>query len=295
MLERLFPRPYRLARRDPAAPLRGWPKLAAEVAAHRLLVEPPPSAPVAEGELAALPEAARAFMRFQGVRPGQPKRWALRAGWRGRFRMAPARPWMPVEAVQYDLRAPVARFFHMRATMSGVLPVLARDTYVGGLGRMVVRVADLVTVIDGSGPEFDQGELVAWLNDCVLLAPSMLLGPNARFTHVDARAFDVAVTDEGNTVTGRVLVDDRGAPIDFETKDRWLSDPVDPRRLLRRRWSTPVESWQTIDGREVVARGSAVWHAPAGDFRYAELDLVPGTLAFDAMLDPGRAFHARAA
>jgi hypothetical protein len=235
-----------------------------------------------EAELTALPPAARTYMDFHGVLAGAPKRWSFCLGWTGRFRMAPDRPWMRIEAVHYDTRLPVARIFHMKWRLNGIVPVLARDTYVDGRGHMLAKLAGLVTVADGRGPEFDAGELVTWLNDAVLFAPSMLLGPSTRYSHVDARTFDVAFTDCARTVTARVSIDDRGAPVDFETTDRYLNDPGDPRHpLVSRRWSTPIEAWRRIGHQPMPTRGKATWHLPDGDFTYAEFEPVLGTLAFD--------------
>jgi hypothetical protein len=265
-------------------PLGGWGKLAREIAARGPFTEAPKAELTTGAELAALPPAARSLMDFYGVQAGQPRHWSFRVGWRGRFRMAPTRPWMPIEAIQYDTRAPVARFFHMRVRMNGILPVLARDTYVEGRGRMLGKVADLVTVVDGRGPEFDKGELVTWLNDCVMLAPALLLGPSTRWSHIDARSFDVSLHDHESTVMARVFVDERGAPINFETTDRFVADPDDPNhRYVRCRWTTPVESWQSISGRTYPARCRASWHLPRGEYTYAEFDLLPEALAFDVL------------
>jgi hypothetical protein len=166
--------------------------------------------------------------------------------------------------------------------MHGVLPVLARDTYADGRGRLLARVADLVTVADGSGPELDQGELVTWVNDCVLFAPSMLLGPATRWSHVDTTSFDISFSDRETTVTARVFIDERGAPIDFETTDRYLDDPDDPKhRLVRGRWTTPVETWQRIHDNSFPARARAMWRLAKRQFTYAEFELDPASLAFD--------------
>ena len=43
------------------------------------------------------------------------------------------------------------------------------------LRAMLGKAVGLVAVADGSGPEFDLGELTTWLDDAVLLAPGMLL------------------------------------------------------------------------------------------------------------------------
>jgi hypothetical protein len=200
---------------------------------------------------------------------------------------------MPIDAVQYNTRQPVARIFHMRARMN-LLPVLARDIYANGHGHMRAKIAHLVTVADGKGPEFDQGELVTWVNDCVLFAPSMLLAVSTTWSHVDARTFDLAFTDRGNTVTARVFIDERGAPINFESRDRYLNDPADPKHpLIRAPWTTPIEGWQRIYEHMVPARGRATWHLADSDFTYAEFDLDPASVAFDEL--PASAIGVRAA
>ena len=115
-------------------------------------------------------------------------------------------------------------------------PDVGRDTYLNGHGRMVGRLFDLVTIVDGRGPEFDIGELTTYLNDAILIAPSMLLGPATTWREVDDDSFDVTLTDAGRSVTGRVFVDKRGAPNDFSTTDRFADLPDG---LVRAEWRTP--------------------------------------------------------
>jgi hypothetical protein len=248
-----------------------------EVAAAGLPAGPGPTAPVQEADLAPLPEPARRYLRFMGV-PGRPRDWSFRVSFAGRFRFGAAQPWRKVETWQYNSSLDVARIFHMRMRF-GPVPLLGRDTYLRGRGRMVGKVLDLFTVVDGSGPEYDVGELVTWLNDAILFAPSMLLGPATAWSRVDEGSFDVALTDRDRTVRARVLVDGRGAVRDFSTTDRFYSEPGRP--PFRARWSTPIEGWQALDGRPVFSGGQAVWHLQQGDLPYADFRLVPGTLAFD--------------
>jgi hypothetical protein len=239
-----------------------------------------PLPPVSEDDLAPLPEAARRYLRFMGV-VGRPRDWSFRMGFVGRFKMRRDAPWKSCEVWQYDSGLVVARVFYMRLRFAGLLPVIGRDTYLEGRGRMVGRLLDLVTVIDGSGSEYDIGELVTYLNDLVLLAPSMLLGPAVTWEAVDDRSFDLSLTDRAQTVRGRVFVDDRGAPVDFETTDRFCEDPDEPRRLVRTRWTTPIAGFQPFDGRQIPTRGQAVWHPPQGAFAYVEFEFDPRRLAFN--------------
>jgi len=229
----------------------------------------------------ALPETVQRYLRHMGIL-GRPRDWSFRGRFTGRFRTGPDKPWRACRVHQYDTRLGVARIFHIRVRFGGLVPVLARDTYLRGRGRMLVRLADLVTLADGTGPEYDIGELVTYLNDAILMAPSLLLGPETRWTAVDDSSFDVALTDAGHTVTARVFLDEQGAPVDFSTTDRFCEDPENPGGPLRRtQWTTPVAGWRRVDGRCLPTSAQAIWHLPSGPFAYAAFDCAPDSLRFN--------------
>jgi hypothetical protein len=214
---------------------------------------------------------------------GRPRDRSFRARLRGRFRPGADAPWQRMDAVQFNSAAPaIARIFHMRLRMRGI-PVQGRDLYLHGRGRMVIRPLDLFTVSDGRGPEFDLGELVTWLNDAVMMAPSMLLCPAVTWSAVDDGAFDITLDDRGNRVRARVMVAPDGAVTDFVTDDRWYAEPS--AAPVRTRWSTPVDGWQPAPGgRMLPTSGRATWMRPEGPLTYAEVTFTPGDLAFN--LDP---------
>ncbi len=239
---------------------------------------PPPGRAVTAAEIAPLPETAQRYLRFMRV-PEQPRVESLRVAARGRFRTRPGAAWMSADSWQYNTREPIARAFYRTLRRASVLPVLGRDTYRDGRGRMQVRPFDLFTVEDAQGPEFDLGELVTWLNDGILLAPSMLLGGPVSWNAVDGESFEVAVSDHGRTARARVRVDAQGAPLDFETSDRFMFAPKAPPR--RARWSTPVAGITEVAGRPVAKGGRAIWHLEEGEFCYFELEFVRTTLAFN--------------
>ena len=238
-----------------------------------------PLAPVTEAELLRLPEPAQRYLRFMGI-VGRPRDRSFRASFTGRFKIKRSAPWRACEVWQYNTSPVVTRTFFMQLRLGG-LPVIGRDTYRDGRGGMLGKMLDLVTVIDGRGAEFDIGELVTCLNDVVLLAPSMLLVPTITWTAVDARSFDLSLTDHDHAVKARVFIDDRGAPVNFETTDRFCEDSSDPKKLMRARWSTPMEAFHDVDGRQVPTRGQAVWRLAQGDFTYADFELVSEGLAYN--------------
>jgi hypothetical protein len=132
------------------------------------------------------------------------------------------------------------------------------------------KALGLVTVDDGSGPEFDISELTTWLNDAVCPAPAMLLHPRTAWEAVGDDRFRVSVTDAGHPVSAEVFLDDDSRPRDFRTTDRWADLPGGP---VRAPWTTPVAGWTVVDGWPHPTGGAAVWHLPDGEFRYGEMTL----------------------
>ena len=255
-------------RRAAARPPRAFTRA---IGKARLPAAPVGTAPVTEADLAGLPPVAARYLRAMGV-VGRPRTWSLRAHFAGRFRRGPDQPWMRCDAWQYNSAIEVARLFRMRLMLSGVVPMWGWDTYRFGAGRMHGKLLDLVTVADGSGPEFDASELVTWLNDAVLLAPGMLLTPRVAWdSATDDNGFRVSVSDAGRTVGAEVLLGPDGRPRDFRTGDRYADLPGGPVRVP---WSTPIPGWDVVDGRPRQVGGAAVWQLPAGEFRYAELTLL---------------------
>jgi len=239
-------------------------RLVREVRAAGLSTEPAAPAPVTEAEVAGLPPVVQRYLRFMGV-VGRPRVRSLRARIDGRFRLRPRLGWMPAEAWQYNTNRDIARVFVMRVRLAGVIPWGARNTNRPAHGRMLGRLLDRVTVVDGHGGEFDIGELTTYLNDAILMAPSMLLTTATAWNAVDDHTFEVCLTDAGRTVRARVFVDRRGAPYDFSTTDRYAALPGG---LIQAEWHTPVADWTTLGGRPAPGTVAAVWHLPAGPLPY---------------------------
>jgi len=252
-------------------------RLSEEVRAAGLAVGGADSQPVTAEELAGLPGTVQRYLRAMGV-VNRPRDWSFGAHFTGRFRLRGRGSWMRAEVWQYSSAMEVARIFHMRIDFAGVVPMVGRDTYLRGKGMMHGKLLGLVTVARSEGSETDLSELVTYLNDAVLVAPSMLLRPNTSFAPVDDRSFDVTLVDAGQTVTARVFLDDVGRPVNFSTHDRYADLPGG---LVRAEWTTPIDGWQRDGDRLIFTRGSAVWQLPAGPLAYLDFRLVPGDVRYN--------------
>lgn len=238
----------------------------------------PPDYVISEADLVGLPRAAQGYLRRAGV-AGRPADWSFRLHGRGRFRLRRGWPWMPCESWQYNFSLPVTRIFHMRIDVAGLVPMFGRDSYLKGRGRMLGRLLDKVTVADGSGPDYDISELVTFLNDAVLFAPSMLLRLPVTWTEGGDRSFDVTLADGDNRVTATVFLDEQDLPSDFSTEDRFRDSA---QGSVRTRWTTPVAGWRKTEGRWMPSRASAIWHLPDGPLTYADFTFSPSDIRYNA-------------
>lgn len=252
-------------------------RLSEEVHAAGLPAGGADSLPVTEENLAGLPSTVRWYMRAMGVLD-RPRDWSLQAHITGRFRLKGQGSWMPAEVWQYNSAVQVARIFHMRIDFAGVVPMVGRDTYLRGTGIMHGKLLGLVTVARSQGPETDLSELATYLNDAVLMAPSMLLMPNTSFAAVDDSSFDVTLVDAGRTVTARVFLDEDGRPANFTTTDRYADLPGG---LVRAEWTTPIDGWRRDGDRFIFTRGSAIWLLPEGPLNYLDFRMSQGGVRYN--------------
>jgi len=230
-----------------------------------------------ERAVSSLPEPVRRYLQSMGA-VDRRRDWSVRAGFDARFRRLDG-DWQTCKALQYDTRLPITRQFYMQLSLKGVLPVTVRDTYSQGHGTMLAKAFALFKVAEGRGNELDVGELVTYLNDAILMAPSLLLGPETTWVEVDSRTFDVRLSDRGLRVTARVRLDGDGRPLDFSTKDRFL-EGLDG-KTVRTEWRTPVSGWQDVNGRKLPIRAQAVWQLSSGAFTYADFTFDPKKIAFN--------------
>jgi hypothetical protein len=236
------------------------------------------SAPVTEDDAALLPDPVHRYLRAAGA-IGRPGVKHFEASWRGRIRGSAADPWMTFTAEQHNFVAEPARFFFMRAKRSGV-PVDVLHIFAEGAATMRVRLLSAIPISAGSGAELTRAETVTILNDLCLLAPGALCGPGLRWEEAGPRSARVHYSVGPNTVSAILSFNDSDELIDFVSDDRLMASP-DGKQFTRRRWSTPVSSYQAFGASRVMGHGEARWH-PEGesDFAYIELDLL------DLQIDP---------
>jgi hypothetical protein len=224
--------------------------------------------PVEAPELEKLPPPVRRWLEVSGT-VGRPRAVTVRLKQRGEMRTGPDKPWMPVAAEQYFSVTPPGFVWSVKARLMRVLPIAGRDRYADGHGHMLIKVASLLTVADGVGPEIDQGALLRYLGEIVWF-PSAALSDSISWEAIDERSARATMRQVGVTATAVFGFDEHGRFASL-TADRFMSAEGGSRLET---WVIPATEWRVIRGIEMPVRGNAVWKLAAGDFDYYRWEIL---------------------
>jgi hypothetical protein len=218
---------------------------------------------VSEKMLDGLPGPVQRYLRYTGV-IGKPFVRTVHLRQKGKMLFGAGQPWIPLRAQQwYSLRPP--GFVWYGTLHIGPIPIVrARDMYRRGEGRMLIKAASLFTVVDATGKEMDQGEMMRYLSE-MMWFPSAFLEDNVSFEPVDARSARVTLTDQGRTATGTLFFDAEGRLTEFVAR-RYAGGDLET-------WSAPVTAYGEFEGLKLPVRGKAVWKLAEGDQEYIDVTI----------------------
>ncbi len=240
---------------------------AGRVQARQLLASASPAA-VSElrpEDVTHLPAPVQRWLHRSGA-VGRPRARTVRLRQGGGMRTAPDQAYMPVVAEQYFTVERPGFVWMVDVTMARVLPVVGRDAYVDGHGRMLIRAAGLVTVADGRGPTFDQGTALRYLGE-IIWFPSAAVSPHIQWQGIDDQHAAATLNWEGQQVSATFGFDAEGRVTSLDARRFYNGERLEA-------WSIPMTAWARIRDVEIPVRGGAVWKLAAGDFDYFQWEIL---------------------
>lgn len=227
---------------------------------------PPRHGVVTEEMLRDLPEPARRYLTYAGV-VGQPFVGTIRLSQTGQIQVAVGQPWLPLRAEQHFSVEPPG-FVWEAVVPAHSLPLLrGTDTFLDGTGRLLMTAAGLLPIVDATGPELDQAEMLRFLSE-MMWFPVAFLSENVSFDPKDEGSARVSLTHAARTATGTIFVDEDGKLTSFEA-DRYY--PGEGGGPSLERWSTPVDEYGEFNGLRIPVRARAIWNLPTGDLEYIRI------------------------
>jgi hypothetical protein len=236
----------------------------------RALARHPPAELIASADLARLPAPVQRYLRAANV-VGRPRVHNFHARMHGRIRNGPKARWITLSAEQYNFVDEPARMFYLKGSMF-MIPVHGYHRYVGSSATMRVRAAGLVSVVDVSGNEMDQGETVTMFNDMCVMAPATLIEPSIVWEPMDAFTARATFTNAGHAIRAELSFNEAGELTNFRSDDRYQTSP-DGKSMRKVRWSTPLGPYRSFGQIRLASGGEARWHEANGEYAYIELTI----------------------
>jgi hypothetical protein len=228
-------------------------------------------------QLAGLPAPVVRYFDY-ALTPGQPLVRGARLRQTGEFAVR-AGQWVPFTAVQHFAVKPPGFVWDASMRMSPLLSVRVRDSYVGGEGAMLGKLAGLAPVVDQRGtPKMAMGTLVRYLAEAAWLPPALLPGAGVRWQAVGDSTARATLTDGATTVSLDLHFGVQGEIVRVST-DRYRD--VNGKPVLTP-WVGYFRNYQRVDGMMVPMVGEVEWVLPEGRLPYwrgrivaAEYDFAP--------------------
>lgn len=210
-------------------------------------------------QLDELPAPVQRYFRHV-LKDGQPYISAVRLRHGGKFRPGLRKDWVPIRGEQYFTTATPGFIWKGRTLM-----FTATDEYVAGKGRLVVLAGGLINVVDESGAELDQGELLRWLGESVWFPTNLLPGEKLQWLPVDEHTAKLVFTHQGLNVSYDVTINDTGEITQLETQ-RFMGKTLET-------WVIKLSEYLPLNSMRVPTVTEAIWRLKDGDVSYAKFDL----------------------
>jgi hypothetical protein len=188
----------------------------------------------------------------------------------GEMRTSPSGKWMPFEAEQYINVENPAFIWRAKVKAAPFISLAGRDKYVNGKGEMVIKLLNLIPVVDAKGPEIDQGALVRYMAE-IAWYPSAALADYFTWEQSDTSQAK-AVINYGRISSSAV----------FSFSGEGDLQGFEAMRYFQQKDGTTLEKWygefdpsgfKEFQGIRIPARATVIWKLKDGDFTWLKLEI----------------------
>ena len=222
-----------------------------------------------DNDMQHLPEPVKKYIRYAGF-VGKEKISSVFLKASGQIRSSEKSGWMQFTSEQYNFFENPFRAFYIRAVKMGV-PAVGLHLYKNETATMVIKLLNLLKVVDAKGPEMNQAETVTVLNDMCFMAPGSLINRNITWETMDGGQVKATFTNGQIIVSTILTFDEEGKLVNFLSFDRF--ETSDGKIYINNPWETPVTEYRTVNGYRLPSKADVIYKRPEGDFCYLEFRL----------------------
>jgi hypothetical protein len=207
-----------------------------------------------------LPDPVNRYFKHV-LKEGQPYIQYIRAKHDGQFKTGLDKAWVNIKGEQYATTVKPGLIWKGTTNF-----FVARDIYLRDKGRLTVSLFAAFKIIDGKGPQYDQGELIRWLGESVLYPTNLLPGERLSWTAIDHSSARFEFRYIGLTLSFIATFNDLGEITQLETK-RYMD------KISRETWIIKVADYKLLNEVWVPTKFEVLWRLKTGDFSYAKFNI----------------------
>jgi hypothetical protein len=219
-----------------------------------------------KNQIASLPEPVQRYFNHV-LKEGQPYISYVKMKHEGLFKADLKKGWMRIKGEQYVSTAQPGFIWKGTTAM-----FVAQDLYIADQGRLIVTLFSLLRVVDGKGPQYDQGELLRWLGESILYPTNFLPSDKLHWFPIDATTAKLTFEYQGLSLFFVLTFNAKGEITEMKTERYMDLDTLAT-------WVIKVSDYKKLNRMLIPTRFEILWRLAAGDFSYAKFDIT--TLVYD--------------
>jgi len=217
---------------------------------------------ICQTDLEGLPRPVQNWLQYSQV-VGKERIVAARTKQDITMRLKENQPWLKAQTEQYFRTDALGFIWAVDIKIVPLLHIAGRDQYIEGRGNMLIRLLSFITVANGSGKEIDQGTLLRYLAESVLL-PTAALSDTIKWEEIDSNSANATMSYKGVTASGIFTFREKGEVLNFVAQRYGDFDGG----YRMETWSIDFKEYKEFSGANVPSQGDVIWKLKTGDFHW---------------------------
>ena len=222
---------------------------------------------IQQTDLEGLPRPVQNWLQYSQV-VGKERIVAARTKQDVTMRLKENQPWMKAQAEQYFRTDTPGFIWTVDIKMAPLLHIVGKDQYIEGRGNMLIKLLSLITVVNGSGKEIDQGTLLRYLAETMWF-PTAALSDTIQWEGIDSNSAKATMSYKGVTASGVFTFSEKGEILNFIAQR--YGDFDGQYRLET--WSAAIKEYKEFNGFKIPSNGDLIWKLKTGDFHWYHFDV----------------------
>jgi hypothetical protein len=179
----------------------------------------------------------------------------------GQFKMGIDKGWINIKGEQYATTQKPGFIWKGTTSM-----FVARDMYIADKGRLIASIFSLYNVVDATGEQYNQGELLRWLGESILYPTNFLPSERLQWLPIDTLSAKLKYSYNGLSLFFKITFNEIGEITEMETK-RYM----DEKNLET--WVIKATNYKHLNNVIIPTAFDVLWRLEKGDFSYAKFNI----------------------